>query len=391
MIVKKKKGNTLLLLLVMILMITVMGGTITTAIAYTTKQNINSEHDEDLLYAAESGIEYAISKIKGDGNVNYTINSIPSLVYKKVANVKVIIGNKISDIVQLESVATSTTGKIKTVKAKVSYSAPVSPPGVANILYNSFITSDAIDLGATTGSISMGGTNITVPNTGNAIYPPTGISVNKPNTVVTPVGPINFNSQVRYKPDLNFTSIKGATNSLNSVGVALTGDDITGSPTGVADGKGDIEATSGVGKFSVTKPTYFPIDVYFVNTNTLTINYPGTTGAVEGKFVIVCSGDVVINLPAAQTILFDQVTIYAKSVKVVTASSLTISTPILGRPADIPNAANYVNGDNILFLDKLLRLYSTNYGVTPGPGGGGGPGGSGSTTITLINGSYQYE
>lgn len=65
---KKKKGNSLLLLLVIAMVIVVLGGTLTTSMAYSTKGNFNAKINEDLLLAAESGLEVVLSKIK-TGNI----------------------------------------------------------------------------------------------------------------------------------------------------------------------------------------------------------------------------------------------------------------------------------------------------------------------------------
>ncbi|MBS6041876.1 MAG: hypothetical protein KIA08_04195 [Clostridium baratii] len=83
MVKRKKKGNTILLVLAIVLIITVASGVTVSAIINTTGMNQNVKTYEDLLYAAESGVEDAFSRVKskvinlavGDPDVNYNINS----------------------------------------------------------------------------------------------------------------------------------------------------------------------------------------------------------------------------------------------------------------------------------------------------------------------------
>lgn len=80
---RKKKGNTILLVLAIVLILTMAGGVTVSAVISTTGMNHNVKIYEDLLYAAESGVEDAYSKVKkgqiqlavGDPDTNYNINS----------------------------------------------------------------------------------------------------------------------------------------------------------------------------------------------------------------------------------------------------------------------------------------------------------------------------
>lgn len=80
---RKNKGNTILLVLAIVLILTLASGVTVSAIINTTGMNQNVKTYEDLLYAAESGVEEAFSRVKsgtinlavGDPDVNYDINS----------------------------------------------------------------------------------------------------------------------------------------------------------------------------------------------------------------------------------------------------------------------------------------------------------------------------
>lgn len=133
---KKKKGYTLVFLLAMSMIITIVGGVLIGAISYTRNANNSIKINQDLVYAAESGIEQAISNIQNSASSNIDVDKdgITDSIDSKLKfdlnskfnskNINVIV--EITEIVSgseydVKSVATSTidTSRKKEVKAKI--------------------------------------------------------------------------------------------------------------------------------------------------------------------------------------------------------------------------------------------------------------------------------
>lgn len=148
----KKKGVTLVFLLAMAMIITIIGGVLIGSISYTRNSNNNVKINQDLIYAAESGIDQAIANVEkstppnfdvdGDGiedgldsewkfnlNIKFSLKNIEVDVeldpllsgngYKAVSTAKSII-----------------TGNEKVVKANITKTYSITPGGNNLLMYS---------------------------------------------------------------------------------------------------------------------------------------------------------------------------------------------------------------------------------------------------------------
>ena len=70
----KKKGVTLVFLLAMAMIITIIGGVLIGSISYTRNLNNNVKINQDLIYAAESGIDQAIANVEKSTPPNFDVD-----------------------------------------------------------------------------------------------------------------------------------------------------------------------------------------------------------------------------------------------------------------------------------------------------------------------------
>lgn len=120
---RKRDGSSILLVLAITLILSAIGGVAVTSIISTTKSNHNTKVNEDLLYAAESGLESAYSKVKSkevilsNGN-SYPIYNINSLFLNEGIEVEVDIKRQ-SDVYRVKSTSKK-DGKEKTVNGSLN-------------------------------------------------------------------------------------------------------------------------------------------------------------------------------------------------------------------------------------------------------------------------------
>lgn len=66
----KKKGASLIIVLMVLAVAMILSSVTLTTISKTTKANVDEKKSEDLLYSAESGLEYGIGVVKNNININ---------------------------------------------------------------------------------------------------------------------------------------------------------------------------------------------------------------------------------------------------------------------------------------------------------------------------------
>ncbi len=149
---KKKKGATLVFLLAMAMIITIIGGVLIGAISYTRNSNNNVKINEDLIYAAESGIDQAIVNVEKSTPPNFDVDgdgTADSLDSDWRFNLNTKFGSKNIEVeVELSqllsgdgykaiSTAKSTiTGSEKVVSANIAKTYSVTPGGNNLLMYS---------------------------------------------------------------------------------------------------------------------------------------------------------------------------------------------------------------------------------------------------------------
>lgn len=149
---KKKKGATLVFLLAMAVIITIIGGVLIGAISYTRNSNNNVKINEDLIYAAESGIDQAIVNVEKSTPPNFDVDgdgTADSLDSDWRFNLNTKFGSKNIEVeVELSqllsgygykaiSTAKSTiTGSEKVVSANIAKTYSVTPGGNNLLMYS---------------------------------------------------------------------------------------------------------------------------------------------------------------------------------------------------------------------------------------------------------------
>lgn len=157
---RRKNGSSMLTVLMISMVVVVVVAVVVSAINFTGSGNANEKLNQDLLYAAESGIDSALSKIRtseqsgialssrlitiNDFNSNYGIDVKVDI--KKV-------GDSSSYSYELESIA-SKERKKRVIKAKVSKSGNYS--GIFNnLLCGSGVEVESGSLNLSTGNINI--------------------------------------------------------------------------------------------------------------------------------------------------------------------------------------------------------------------------------------------
>lgn len=374
---KKKKGNALLLLIVVIMVIVTLGATLTSAIAYTTKQNVNDKNIEDLILVAESGIEYAITNVRVDGVVGYTINTENTTPTSKDTKLKqfkpnnyrsivVEIGNEVNKKILLRSTAVDGKGRSKTVYCNLIKTMPIS----GDILSNALVASESKIAIEGAGSLDLQTTKVNSPE--EPVYISTG-SINKPTSRTDiAYNQLKFIENFKKKSIVNVSSISGlATGFKDGSGNSIATKDLNS----IVTSGGSVSEFSGVG--------YFTLDgykVYLVNADELNVNLPDG-GNAEHYTILICSGKINLN-PIGSTKQFtldaSESTFYGKGITIPQKGSIKMNKS----PKDRLTADQFKN------MNRKIKLFIENWPVEPATGEVVTPD---TPSYVIVTGDYRIE
>lgn len=149
---KKKKGATLVFLLAMAMIITIIGGVLIGAISYTRNSNNNVKINEDLIYAAESGIDQAIVNVEkstppnfdvdGDGTADSLDSDWRFNLNTKFGSKNIEVEVELSQLLSgdgykaISTTKSTITGSEKVVSANIAKTYSVTPGGNNLLMYS---------------------------------------------------------------------------------------------------------------------------------------------------------------------------------------------------------------------------------------------------------------
>lgn len=376
---KKKKGSSILMILAISAVIVILLGTAVGAMAFTQRGNNIEKIDNDLLYAAEGGIELRISLIRKDDKYGKTI--LDSIDQTQIDNMEIklktntvhsvetkteeLIGGKHIKITSIaygyddDRVSSDLNNKKTIEKIIVKESSQSSEtPSSRKIFENSIVAEKKVNA-ESVGSVNMsttkitGGDSIELPTAapGVALPIPGNIKSDKIETsIFKPIGTDSATAipNIREQGTIVVTSIYGA-GGLSTIATNLQSD-------------GTTVATDGIGKFTKSNLYGVSYNIILVNAKKLIVRPSSTIHIVNT--IIICSGDIEIEvIPAGVTIT--RSTFFGTNVSAIKPGSLSIfEAPAIGA------TAYDLSSTDLDAIDLVMSEYISNWGVSGLPPGG---------------------
>lgn len=380
---KKKKGNTLLLLLVIGMIITILGTTLAGAISYTTKSNLRDKDIEDLIFAAESGIDYAYAKLKTDGTSGITMKytdggvhgvALTSLLFNKVNELTVEVTPEDADGT-IKIIGSSKNTDSKTRKVTATFKKAKALTG--DVFNNSLVASkDKVGVNGN-GTINLGTTNINSPADHEI-----GIGGVGPDEVKKAAyEDLDFITQFKHVKQVNVKKIGGLEGAefRDEKGRLIPIVNLTEYATDPTHSKPLPANINGVGYIKYG----FGYSMYIVNTDELNIIYDGAPEQ-RVKNLVICKGKVnfrpevvggQFNLHLVHSMIF------GTSVYVDQKGSITMSYMPRVKAGETLWGGELTDAQ-YTEVNEDLKLFIKNW-ITAAGGGPGGPG-----SITIIKDDY---
>lgn len=392
---KKKKGNSILMVLAVTFIFATIGGVVVTSIMTTGRLNGNSKINDDLVYAAESGLESVLSELYGrpiEEIIKYSYN-LPIQLTSTIEKVKIDIEPKIKEdgekVIRVESTAYAQNGKkTKKVSCEIEDRSETIQNNGRNIFEYSMLASAKNGKIIAEGNSSLN-MEIAVVNANGGVF--NNNDENASSSVVMPTEEnIDSNHYLDLVMNKNLKKIDKAIVSSNPQKDIITGIKDSKTGYGAVDIKeyidGNIgtmpEVKSGIAKFSISPYLIdgvlgHPITVIIVNADILEIETG--TEMINTNCIIICNGD--IKMVGNSSVNLSSSTIYGKNIYINDRASMNVSYPI---------DSSYVGTVDFEVLNKKIGKVIKNWDEINGENAGSN-GGSITPDYGFIDDSFDYE
>lgn len=372
---KKEEGSVLITVMVISILFMSIAAVVITSIISTLNSNNAEKGYEDLVYAAEGGLETAYSQIKAGNVSSYPsqLNNIylTDLKTKTVDSVVVNMEKDATDTnkINLESIAYGYSGAKKVVKSSIKVTNTNTSPSAKEIFSNSLVAENNIDV-ESLGNYDMGSTDVAVG--GGFSNPSTGGT--DPNIKNQKFESVIFKSNVQKVPQIEADCIeREGFNKLISKATEL-------------NINGGTNVINGIGKFRYSKPNGVSYDIILVNTDKLVLKNNNVWPMDEFNKIVICNGDVEIITNSGLQNKLTNSNIFAKNISISKPGSMHI----VKAPAQDTAVSDQLNDSELQEIDEILSKYIQNWNSSTG----GGPSGGGSGTpgnIEFEDGSFEYD
>lgn len=374
---RKRKGSAILTIMVISMLFMSISAIVITSIISTMNSNNAEKGYEDLIYAAEGGLETAYSQIKAGNVSSYPsqLNNIylTDLKTKIVDSVVVKMEKDATDTnkINLESTAYGYSGAKKVVKGSIKVTNTNTSPSAKEIFSNSLVAENNIDV-ESLGNYDMGSTDVAV---GGGFNNP-GTGGTDPNIKNQKFESVIFKSNVKKVSQIKVDCIGSLASCTNSLLSKAENIDINGG----------TQVDNGVGVFSHKNLYGVKFDIILVNTDKLIIEDNGIWPMDETNKIVISSGDVEIITRSGQTSKMTRSNIFAKNITISKPGSMHI----VEAPAKDTNISDQLSDEDLKNIDKIVGKYIDNWNSSSG--GGSSSGGSGTPgNIEFEDGSFEYE
>ncbi|MEG0134276.1 MAG: hypothetical protein RSD13_01395 [Clostridium sp.] len=357
----KNKGSSLIFVLGVALVFAVISGITVTAVVATTKSNSAEEEWEDLLYAAESGVDDAVvrayageynSMAEGSTKDNPIITSFNDMEVKvKVKFVKEITPEGYKKYYDIESLAKNTLdGKERIVQARINKKLK------SGDLFKYSICGKVTEVES--GSIMTGPIN-------SSIVTPSleGGSVATGDKESAEFNLPKYNFQKMDKDATGKSKVRvgsGSTLIKELDYLASTGDNPSDNLQ--SDGSKIIKGNKGVVKIAYNDTgNSNPADadlynVYLINADELVLELNGDN---IKRCMIICSGDIKMEIPS--TIQYSYGSIIGKKVDFGVTGALQFVHPPYAEPGSIDFGHSPFDKDDIKNINKFIGLFANDW------------------------------
>lgn len=318
----KKKGASLIIVLMVLLIAMVLSTVTLTTISRTTKANGEEKRSEDLLYAAESGLQYGIayfnSKKDNTSSIELDENILPN-GFKINSHDTVVKINKISSGYEIISEATSKLSKKRAVSIKIDEKKISTPIGGGIIKLNSPVA-------------------LIIPSNNKIFYKEGNSTL---TSILNPVPPrFNLEKVLNYKNDSKVYKLYKKNNDRGGkIDVTETGKET------VMDFEfktNELTPFSYVPE-SIAIPSNSIIDDVEIRSDNLSTYFNVNLNTLN------CKKTVTINVDWHGDINLNNINIYADKIKIVGHKSLSITNSKL-----IANSISIEGGDNRIFKNSQI-------------------------------------
>lgn len=376
---RKRKGSAILTIMVISMLFMSISAIVITSIISTMNSNNAEKGYEDLVYAAEGGLETAYSQIKAGNVSSYPsqLNNIylTDLKTKTVDSVVVKMEKDAIDTnkINLESTAYGYSGTKKVVKSSVKVTNTTNNSSSAKEIFsNSLVAENNIDV-ESLGDYDMGSTDVAV---GGGFNNP-GTGGKDPNIKNQKFESVIFKSNVKKVSQIKVDCIGSLASCTNSLLSKAENIDINGG----------TQVDNGVGVFSHKNLYGVKFDIILVNADKLIIEDNSIWPMDETNKIVISSGDVEIITRSGQTSKMTRSNIFAKNITISKPGSMHI----VEAPAKDTNISDQLSDEDLKNIDKIIGKYIDNWNSSSNGGSSGGGSGSTSSTIEFEDGSFEYE
>lgn len=374
---RKRKGSAILTIMVISMLFMSISAIVITSIISTMNSNNAEKGYEDLVYAAEGGLETAYSQIKAGNVSSYPsqLNNIylTDLKTKTVDSVVVKMEKDAIDTnkINLESTAYGYSGVKKVVKSSVKVTNTTTSPSAKEIFSNSLVAENDIGV-ESLGDYDMGSTDVAVGGWFN--NPGTGGK--DPNIKNQKFESVIFKSNVKKVSQIKVDCIGSLASCTNSLLSKAENIDINGG----------TQVDNGVGVFSHKNLHGVKFDIILVNTDKLIIEDNSIWPMDETNKIVISSGDVEIITRSGQTSKMTRSNIFAKNITISKPGSMHI----VEAPAKDTSISDQLSDEDLKNIDKIIGKYIDNWNSSSSGGSSGG--GSGTPgNIEFEDGSFEYD
>ncbi|MGL6187038.1 MAG: hypothetical protein ACRC1T_16835 [Clostridium chrysemydis] len=346
---KKKQGSSLVLVIGIVAILVVLLGIVSKAILSTTRLNQTTKDSEDLIYAAESGIEIGVSRIIKNKKINSNweptaendkkiivseseFNSNSISIYAEIERLKDSNGNIKQNHYLIESTGTNSKGKSKTVKATFGQNYG------SESIFKNVLCADSVTMSG--GSINADPSPINIRDKDNI----TGGTVGKTVT--------NYAFTL---PEFNFEKLKDT--DKNAV-VKDVNEMLSYLNSKIGQGVVKIE-------LDLSHPYSGKYPVYLLNSDTINFKFKDATSQGE-KFIVMSNGDINFDFENRGTINLSRASIIGKSLNLGSNGAITFNFAPQG-----PDANHPLKESDIRKLNLEIAKYASNWENNSDVGGSG--------------------
>ncbi|KJU70980.1 hypothetical protein [Clostridium baratii] len=372
---RKEEGSVLITVMVISIFFMSIAAIVITSIISTLNSNNAEKGYEDLVYAAEGGLETAYSQIKAGNVTSYPsqLNSIylTDLKTKTVDSVVVNMEKDATDTnkINLESIAYGYSGAKKVVKSSVKVTNTNTSSSAKEIFSNSLVAENNIDV-ESLGDYDMGSTDVAV---GGGFNNP-GTGGTDPNIKNQKFESVIFKSNVKKVSQIEADCIERE--GFDKLILKATELNINGG----------TNVINGIGKFRYSKPNGVSYDIILVNTDKLVLKNNNVWPIDEFNKIVICSGDVEIITKSGLQNKLTNSNIFAKNISISKPGSMHI----VKAPAQDTAVSDQLNDSELQEIDEILSKYIENWNSSTGGGPSGGESGT-PGNIEFEDGSFEYD